>query len=203
MALFLALPAAGGLAVLAAPIMVVLFRHGALSEEAALKSAGALALYALGLPAFVTVKTLQPGFFARGDTATPVRVGVAIVGVNLVLNLVSIRFIGLYGPPLATSLSASLNVLWLGVLLIRRGLWRPAKALWSDLGRIALATFVMAGLTGLLAYLWPAPREAVPAAFRLFALIGAGVGLYGGLALWLGLFGLVSEAVRRRILRKA
>lgn len=201
-AFLLALPAACGLAMLAGPVMVVLFRHGALSGEAALQSAGALALYALGLPAFVLAKALQPGFFARGDTATPVRIGVVIVGVNLVLNLILIRFIGLYGPPLATALAASLNVGWLALLLIRRGLWSPAAALWGDLGRIALAALAMTGFLAALGHFWPAPSALLAAALRLFVLIGTGGAVYGGLAAWLGLFGLVSEVMRRRAFRR-
>ncbi len=202
-ALLLALPGALGLMVLAQPIMVVLFRHGALDEAEALRSAGALALYAVGLPAFVLAKTLQPGFFARGDTATPVRIGIAVVALNLVLNLALIRAIGLYGPPLATTLAAMVNVLWLAALLIRRGLWTPERRLWADLGRIALASLFMAALLLGLVRLWPAPLPFPAAALRLAALIGMGAAVYGGLALMLGLSGLVPERLRQRLLRRA
>ncbi len=59
--------------------MWVLFGRGAFDAESARLSAQSLAAYAVGLPAFVLVKVLAPGFFARGDTATPVKIGVAAV----------------------------------------------------------------------------------------------------------------------------
>ena len=70
-ALFLTLPAALGLIVAARPIIAVLFGHGAFSARDALLSSRALSAYAVGLPAFVLVKVLAPGFFARGDMSTP------------------------------------------------------------------------------------------------------------------------------------
>ena len=72
--LLLALPAAVGLALLAQPIVTVLFERGAFGPAASLATAQVLAALALGLPAQVLAKVLAPGFFAREDTATPVRV---------------------------------------------------------------------------------------------------------------------------------
>jgi putative peptidoglycan lipid II flippase len=79
-----------------------------------------LAAYALGLPAFVMVKVLAPGFFARGDTATPVKIGLASVVLNLLLNLAFMAPLQWVGPALATSLAAMVNVALLGVVLARR-----------------------------------------------------------------------------------
>jgi hypothetical protein len=67
------------------------------------------------------VKVLAPGFFARGDTATPVKIGVTAVALNLALNVAFMVPLQHVGPALATSLAAIFNVGWLGVALARRG----------------------------------------------------------------------------------
>ena len=128
-ALFLTLPAAMALGVAAYPIMWVLFGRGAFDAESARLSSQALAAYALGLPAFVVVKVLAPGFFARGDTSTPVKIGVCAVALNLALNLAFMVPLRHVGPALATSLAAIFNVGWLAIALHRRGTFaaRPAN----------------------------------------------------------------------------
>ena len=109
------------LIVSAYPVMWALFGRGAFDAESARLSAQSLAAYAVGLPAFVLVKVLAPGFFARGDTATPVKIGVAAVALNLALNVAFMVPLQHVGPALATSLAAIFNVGWLGVVLARRG----------------------------------------------------------------------------------
>jgi putative peptidoglycan lipid II flippase len=120
-ALFLTLPAAVALIVSAYPVMWVLFGRGAFDAESARLSSQSLAAYALGLPAFVLVKVLAPGFFARGDMATPVKIGVAAVALNLAMNVAFMVPLQHIGPALATSLAAIFNVGWLGAILARRG----------------------------------------------------------------------------------
>ena len=87
LAVLLTLPAAVALAVLAHPILAVLFQRGAFSPADTAATAAALAAYAAGLPAFVLVKVLAPAFFARHDTATPVKIAVVAMAVNLGLTL--------------------------------------------------------------------------------------------------------------------
>ncbi len=84
LALLLTLPAALALIVLAWPIIHVLFEHGAFGPEDTLKTSWALAAYAAGLPAYVLIKVLAPGFFAREDTTTPVKVALVCLAANLV-----------------------------------------------------------------------------------------------------------------------
>ncbi len=119
--LFLTLPAALALIVCAHPIVLVLFGRGAFDLESVTLSAQALSAYALGLPAFVLVKILAPAFFARGDTATPVKIGVFSVALNLALNLAFMVPLAHVGPALATSISAIFNVAGLSIFLMRRG----------------------------------------------------------------------------------
>src|SRR4029077_19741860 len=87
-------------------------------------TAAALAAYAVGLPAFVLVKVLAPGFYAHRDTSTPVRVAVAAVVVNFLLTLVLMRFLAHVGVAIALSASGWMQALVLLVLLARHGHFR-------------------------------------------------------------------------------
>src|SRR5205814_2511303 len=121
LALLLTLPAAAGLVVLAQPILAVLFERGAFGPAEAAATAAALAAYAAGLPAFVLVKVLAPGFFAHQDTATPVKVAIAAMSTNLVLTLVLMQFWAHVGIAIALSAAGWLQAITLLVLLERRG----------------------------------------------------------------------------------
>lgn len=142
-ALVLTLPAAVALIVSAYPIVWVLFGRGAFDAHSALLSSQALAAYAVGLPAFVIVKVLAPGFFARGDTATPVKVGVTSVILNLAMNVAFMVPLKHVGPALATSLAAMANVGGLGFVLARRGYLRPDAALLRRVPRMLIAAAAM------------------------------------------------------------
>ncbi|MBO0737827.1 MAG: murein biosynthesis integral membrane protein MurJ [Alphaproteobacteria bacterium] len=143
LALLLTLPAALALAVLAAPILAVLFQRGAFDAADTAATAAALAAYAGGLPAFVLVKVLAPGFFARHDTATPVKVAVAAMAANLGLTLILMRFLAHVGIALATSVAGWINALTLLVLLMRRGYFRFDGRARRNLPRIGIAALGM------------------------------------------------------------
>jgi len=142
-ALVLTLPAALALVIAAYPIMWALFGRGAFTVESARLSAQALAAYGLGLPAFVLVKVFAPGFFARGDTATPVKVGMAAVALNLSLNIALMVPLRHVGPAMATSIAAIFNAGALAWLLQRRGHFQPDALLNRRLARMMLATMAM------------------------------------------------------------
>ena len=144
--LILTLPAALALATLSVPLMATLFGHGAFTAHDAILSAQSLCGYALGLPFFVLVKVLSPGFFARGDTATPVRIGISTLVVNFALNLALMRPLAHIGPPLASSLAAIINTTALLIFLLRRGWFQPTRILISRLARMLLASIVMAAV---------------------------------------------------------
>jgi putative peptidoglycan lipid II flippase len=186
-ALFLTLPAALALIVSAYPVMWVLFSRGAFDAESARLSSQSLAAYALGLPAFVLVKVLAPGFFARGDTATPVKVGVAAVALNLAMNVAFMVPLQHIGPALATSLAAIFNVGGLGVMLARRGLLRFDAQLRRRAVRMAAATAVMGvALWVTQQALFATPPHGVARAAALAALVGVGLVTYGSAAQLLG-----------------
>jgi putative peptidoglycan lipid II flippase len=142
--LFLALPAALALAVAAFPIMWVLFGRGAFDITSAALSSQSLAAYALGLPAVVLLKVLGPAFFARGDTATPVKIAMVTLVLNLALNIALMRPLQHIGPPLATSLAALFQLGCLAVVLVRRGHLVADAAMRRRLPRMALAAGAMA-----------------------------------------------------------
>lgn len=190
-ALVLTIPAAIALMMVAEPITWVLFGRGAFTPMAAHLSAQSLAAYAFGLPAFVLAKVLVPAFFARGDTATTVRWGLASVVLNLGLNFAFMVPLQHIGPALATSIAAWFNVSSLGFILWRRGYFKPDAELRRHVPGMALAALVMA------AVLWGVHREAFdPMAAPLLRwaelalLIGAGMATYFGAGQLTGAFGL-------------
>ncbi len=139
-----AVPAAAALMVMAAPVIGVLFERGAFGPAETTATAAALAAYAAGLPAYVLVKVLGPGFFARKDTVTPVRFAIIAVAVNLVLNLVLMGPLQHVGLALATALSGWLSAGLLAVSLHRRGHLVADARLRRRLPRIVLSAAVMA-----------------------------------------------------------
>jgi putative peptidoglycan lipid II flippase len=188
LALLLTLPAAAGLAVLAQPILAVLFQRGAFGPEETAATAAALAAYAVGLPAFVLVKVLAPGFFARQDTATPVQVAAGAVAANLLLTIVLMQFLAHVGVAIALSVSGWMQALALLWLLSRYGHFRLDARARGNIPRIALASLAMAAAV-LALRIALAPTLAGPAMLRfgaLAALIVAGIVVFGGLILLLG-----------------
>ena len=141
--LLLTLPAAAALIAIPHPIINVLFQRGAFDQAAAGATAGALAAFACGLPAYVLIKTLIPAFFAREDTATPVKIAATAVVANVILAVTLMQFLAHVGIALATALSAWLNVALLVVVLTRRGHIDPDRRLILRLPRIVLAAAVM------------------------------------------------------------
>lgn len=187
-ALLLTLPAAAALLVSAWPIIVVLFQRGAFGWEAADRTAVTLTAFATGLPAYVLIKALSPGFFAREDMATPVKVGVLAMAVNVALAALLMIPFQHVGIAIATSVSSWVNALALGSVLWRRGFLRPDERLRRRLPRILGATVLMA--LALAAAQWGLDAQfRGPEALRagaLVLLIGAGLSAYALACLALG-----------------
>ncbi|CAK7191950.1 putative lipid II flippase MurJ [Commensalibacter sp. Nvir] len=142
--LILTIPAAFGLFALAVPIISALFGHGKFTPDNVYASAQSLQAYALGLPAFVLIKVLSPGFFARGDTATPVKIGLATLLLNFFLNLLFMKPLAHMGPPLASSLAAMINVFILAVILYKRQALYIPRALIKKISVIVFCSIIMA-----------------------------------------------------------
>lgn len=174
----IALPAAAGLGLLAEAILRALFAYRAFQPDDARYAAWALSAYALGLPAFILVKVLAPAFYARQDTATPVRIGIIAMLSNMLMNVLLIGGVTLYlshwqwpqswgqalsatpgahaGLALASAVSGWLNaaLLWRGVR--QRGQAPAGGSVAPVLWRSLLAMLVMSAVLVLLpAEWWP------------------------------------------------
>jgi putative peptidoglycan lipid II flippase len=147
--LLIAIPAAIALMILSGPILSTLFEYGKTTANDIAMSSLSLKAYALGLLAFMLIKVLAPGYFARQDTKTPVKIGIIAMFVNMVLNLLLVipfHFywqIGHVGLALATSLAAFLNAGLLYRGLRKDNHYRPAKGWKIYLARIIFANVSM------------------------------------------------------------
>ncbi len=186
LSMFLTLPAAVALMAIPHPIIHTVFEHGAFSRNDTFAVAPALLAFASGLPAFSLTKVFQPGFYAREDTRTPMRIAVISVLVNVVGSIVLSRFLGHVGIALATSLAAWVNTALLGIMLGRRGLFTLDERSRKRLPRIVAAALLMGGL--LLAGEWLLESNYaegagfLAAAWGLAALVSGGIVSYFALA---------------------
>ena len=143
LAMLLCLPAAAALAVSAFPLVSALFQGGKFTVEDARLTALTLSIIVLGLPAYVLVKVLTPGFYARQDTATPVKVAVLVLIATVVLNFLLIPPFGIAGLASAIAICSWLNCTILYVILHRRGHFRIEGWLASRIVRQLIAAAAM------------------------------------------------------------
>jgi len=150
MILLIAVPAAVALVLLAEPILVTLFYYGDVMTLRDMSMATlSLRAYALGLIAFMLIKVLAPGFFARQDMRTPVRIGIIAMATNMVLNVlfvVPLHFywqIGHLGLAAATSVAAFLNAILLYIYLKRSGVYVASDHWLAFFCRLISAVGVM------------------------------------------------------------
>jgi putative peptidoglycan lipid II flippase len=150
MILLIAVPAAAALILLAEPILVTLFFYGEVMTVRDMAMASlSLKAYAAGLIAFMLIKVLAPGFFARQDMRTPVRIGVIAMIMNMLFNLLlviplhSYWQVGHLGLAAATSLSAFLNAILLYFALRKQDIYQPMSGWLRFFIRLAVAVMVM------------------------------------------------------------
>jgi putative peptidoglycan lipid II flippase len=196
MATLLTLPAAAALAICAPAFVNAFFVGGKFKpEDGAIMSHITMALVA-GLPAYVIVKILNPGFFARADTKTPVYAALITLIVNIVLNILFIGVdnllwtginvkglgLGIAGLAGATAISATLNCILLYAILHKRGWFRFTAALGSRVARQLLATAAMSGvLWWLMGILFPYfSGSVIERIGSLVLLVSGGLAVYGG-----------------------
>ena len=206
LALFLTLPATAAFIFAAEPIIRGILQHGAFKEVDTIRCAWALSAFSLGLPSYVLVKVLTPGFYARQDTKTPVRLAIWSMGVNLVGNIILIPTLGTIGmghvgPPLATAVSSTVNVWMLWRTLRRRGHFETDRQLRRRAPRMALAALIMGGLL-FFAAPWFDPyltRTLIVRIVALGILVGAGAAVYALACFATGALALDDlKALRRR-----
>ena len=152
-AILIGLPAAIGLIVLAAPMLTTLFYGGEFDTEDVYLSSLSLMAYSLGLMGFILVKVLAPGFYARQDTKTPVKIGIKAMIANMGLNVIFVTplylmdFKGAHtGLALATATSAYLNA-WLLLSALRKaGHYKPQTGWLKLFAQTGFASIAMGGV---------------------------------------------------------
>ncbi len=182
----LALPCALALALLAVPLIATLFHHGAFSVQDVMMTRNALMAYSIGLLGLILVKVLAPGFYARQNIRTPVKVALITLVATQLMNVAFIWQLQHAGLALAISLGACLNAGLLYYKLRRHNIYRPQPGWIGFLAKLALALLAMS------AVLWWAMGEDAAwlhaAAWwrmgRLSMLVALGVAIYFG-SLWL------------------
>jgi putative peptidoglycan lipid II flippase len=181
LALFFTLPATVALVVCGVPIITGLFQHGQFDAMDAVKTGQALAAFSIGLPSYILVKVLTPGYYARHDTKTPMRYAMISIAINLALNIALIMPLKHMGPPLATALASTVNVWMLYHTLKKRGHFESDARLRRKVPRLALAALLMG-----VAIYFVAPLvepyltgSILRRAGGLTALVTAGLAVYG------------------------
>ena len=188
LSMLLTLPACLALAVVSGPIIGALFQGGRFTVEDAAITGNVLAILVIGLPGYVLVKVLTPGFYGRKDVRTPVRIAITILVASVAANFALIPWIGIYSLATVTAAGAWINFLALYVILHRRGHFRVDRLLASRLARQFLAALAMAGVLILLrgplgGLFFGSTLERLAG---IGALVGAGVTVYFGLAWGIG-----------------
>ena len=144
LAFLLALPAAVALWILATPMISTLYQYGKFTANDVLQTRDALLGYSVGLLGLILVKILAPGFFARQDMKTPVKIAFATVLVSQTLALILMFRIGHAGLTLSTSIGACLNAGLLFWFLKRRGIYLPRAGWLQFVSKQVVALFVLA-----------------------------------------------------------
>jgi putative peptidoglycan lipid II flippase len=194
--LMLTLPAAVGLSVAGKQVMDVLFVRGAFTEHNAILAGHTLAAFAIGLPVFALIKIFTPGFYARGDLVTPLKIGIAAVALNLGLNLLFMHPLKAVGPALATSMSSAFNACLLVTILRRRTHFGLDALARRRTPRILLCGAMMAAALYATERQLPAGKTNIPE-FLLLTLVG-GIFYFGpGI-----LLGAVDLDIFRRLMRR-
>ena len=147
------IPACIGLFIMAGPILSSLFEYGRFTASDTYLSSLSLMAYMLGLPALIVIKILAPGYYARQDTRTPVRIGIIAMVCNMILNITFVVPLVMYdyeaphiGLALATSISAYINAMLLYNGLRNTGIFHPQDGWPAWIFRIIIASTAMAAV---------------------------------------------------------
>ena len=142
----LALPAAVALCLLAVPLLSTLFWHGEFTRADVIQTRHALIAYAVGLWGIIAVKILAPGFYARQNIRTPVKVAIATLVLTQLLNLAFVPWLGHAGLALSISVASCFNAGLLWYLIWRAKAWVPVEGWAAFLVKLAVAVYLMGGV---------------------------------------------------------
>ncbi|MFZ2620553.1 MAG: murein biosynthesis integral membrane protein MurJ, partial [Alphaproteobacteria bacterium] len=184
----IALAATAGLAMLAHELMATLLHHGKFTAEATNATAWAMIAYSLGLPGYILTKITATGFYAAGDTKTPVKAAAYALLVNFVGNLILMQYFGHVGIALATALSGWTNAGLQWYWLQRTGQFtvKGADLVWPLAKAALVAGVVAASLWGFAAVVPFAEHSLLQFAWLAAATVLGGVVFAGG-SVWSGL----------------
>lgn len=186
----IAVPSTLALVLIAEPLLVTLFQNENFTEIDVINASRSLRAYAIGLLAFMAIKIFAPGYYARQNTKTPVKIGVIAMATNMVLNLLFyLNGLAHVGLALATSLAAMLNATLLIIGLSREGVFNFQPGWLIFLLRLLVANAVMAYFLISLAGDWEvwSDWDMLSKILRLALLVGGGILLYAGMLLLTGL----------------
>jgi putative peptidoglycan lipid II flippase len=186
LAFLLALPAAAALALLAIPMISTLFMHGAFSAHDVLMTRDALVAYSIGLVGLILVKILAPGFYARQDIRTPVRIALLTLAATQLMNLAFVWPLKHAGLALAISIGGCMNAALLFRGLRRAAIYRPEPGWGKFSAKLIVALACMSAVLWLCvgeAQWWFSSSTTYRVA-RLSGIVVLGAGVYF-LALWL------------------
>ncbi|MBS0510529.1 MAG: murein biosynthesis integral membrane protein MurJ [Proteobacteria bacterium] len=178
--LLLTLPAALGLAILSVPLVATLFNYGAFSAADVMQTRSALVAYSVGLSGLILVKVLAPGFYARQDIRTPVKIALITLAATQLMNLAFIVPLRHAGLALAIGLASCLNATLLYRGLRRRKVYEPQPGWGAFWLKLAIALLVM----GAVLWFGSGPQQhwleihGLARGLRLAAVIAAGVVAY-------------------------
>jgi putative peptidoglycan lipid II flippase len=139
MTIMLTLPAALALGLTAVPLLATFFQHGEFSAHDVLMSRSALVGYSVGLIGMILVKILAPGFYARQDIRTPVKIGIVTLVATQLMNLLFIGWIQHAGLALSIGLGACLNSAILFYFLRKHGIYQPEPGWLKFFAKVAVA----------------------------------------------------------------
>ncbi len=178
--LMLALPAALALALLAVPLIATLFHYGAFTTHDLMMTREALMAYAVGLLGLIMVKVLAPGFYARQDIRTPVRIAIITLLATQALNAALIVPLQHAGLALSIGLGACLNAAMLLAGLRRKGIYTPQPGWAAFIAKLAAGLGVMAVILwfAMGSNAWWLQADAVRRVGALCALVVIGSGAY-------------------------
>jgi putative peptidoglycan lipid II flippase len=146
--LLLALPCTVALLVFPHALIATLFQYGRFTPASVAPTAAALVGYGVGLMGIIAIKILAPGYYARQDIRTPVKIAIVVLVLTQAMNLVFVPIFRHAGLTLSISLGAMINAAWLFTGLRRAGLYRPAPGWTAFALRVAFATALLGALLG-------------------------------------------------------
>ncbi|NKI74076.1 murein biosynthesis integral membrane protein MurJ [Dickeya sp. CFBP 2040] len=184
----LALPATVALGLLAKPLTVVLFQYGKFSAFDAMMTQRALVAYSIGLMGLILVKVLVPGFYARQDIKTPVKIGVATLVMTQLMNLIFIGPLQHAGLSLSIGLASCINAGLLFWQLRCQRIFQPQPGWTAFLVKLVMAVVIMSLVLIALCMWMPAWEQGSMTLrlLRLSVVVIAGAGSYFAMLALLG-----------------